>query len=171
MSIKSRAALAFVLLLTPCLFAQYRATLQGVVTDPSGAVVPQANVTLVGAETSARSKLTNDSGFYSIAGLAPGKYSLTVDKAGFTKQSLSDVEIRSEQAQNQNVQLSVSSGTVQTVTVSSTSDSLIDTETATIGGTLSGAQIQNLPTFGRDPFQSVDAGSRRVRRQREVCGW
>ena len=157
MSVIVRVLLALATLLVPSfLFAQYRASLQGIVTDPSGAIVPQATLTLTAAETSTQKQATtNESGFYSVSGLAPGKYSLSVEKTGFTKQTFGDIEIRSEQAQNQDVKLAVASGTATTVTVSGTTDALIDTETATVGGTLSGEQIRNLPTFGRDPFQAL----------------
>ena len=157
MSERVRRLIALAIFFVPSLlYSQYRASLQGVVIDPSGAVVPQAKITLNSAETAVQKQATtNESGFYSIPGLAPGKYSLTVEKTGFSKQTFDDIEIRSEQAQNQDVKLAVSAGTVQTVTVSGTTDALIDTETATVGGTLSGQQIQNLPTFGRDPFQTL----------------
>ena len=154
--IRLLSILACATLITSSALAQYRATLQGVVTDPSGAVVPKADVTLTAAETGTQKKVTtNDSGVYSISGLAPGSYSLTVTKPGFNPQNLDHVEIRSEQAQNQDLQLALSSGTAQTVTVDASASALIDTETATIGGTLSGSDIRNLPTFGRDPFQAL----------------
>ena len=158
MSLKAyllRTVLSLSILSAP-LCAQYRGALQGVVTDPSGAVVPKADVTLTSGDTNTEKKVTtNDSGVYSISGLAPGTYSLSVSKQGFVNQTLRNVEIRSEQAQNQNVQLAVSSGTAQTVTVNASAASAIDTETATVGGTLSGNEIRNLPTFGRDPFQAL----------------
>src|SRR3954466_8755638 len=67
-------------------FAQYRAGLQGVITDASGAVVPGASVTLTSKETNnTRTTTSSDSGVYSIASLAPGNYSLTVEKSGFAK--------------------------------------------------------------------------------------
>ncbi len=59
-------------------------TIQGLVTDPSGAVVPGATVTAVNAATSARSvRQTTTAGFYVIAPLAPGTYSVSVEAAGF----------------------------------------------------------------------------------------
>jgi len=136
--------------------AQYRASLQGTVTDPQGGVVPDATVTLTSKETNiAKTVTTVSSGVYTLPGLAPGRYSLTVEKSGFAKQVLDDLVISSEQAQSQDVQLQVGQQTTQAVTVSAETAPVIDTETATISGTLTGQQIESLPTFSRDPFQAV----------------
>lgn len=147
------AAFSLLALAVP-LAAQYRGSLQGTVTDPTGAVVPGAKVTLTSKETnSTKTVTTSRSGVYSISGLAPGQYSLTVEAPGFAKKTLSSVELRSEQAQAQDVQLSVGATQTTTVTVSATTSPAIDTETATISATLSGNQIRSLPTFSGDPFQ------------------
>lgn len=135
--------------------AQYRASLQGTVTDPQGNVIPGATVTLTSKETNiSKTVTTSGSGVYAIPGLAPGRYSLTVDKPGFAKQVLDNIPILSEQAQSQDVHLQISKATT-TVTVSAGAGPVIDTETATISGTLTGQQIQALPTFSRDPFQAA----------------
>lgn len=135
--------------------AQYRASLQGTVTDQTGAVVPGATVTLTSEETGiAHNATTGDSGVYSISALAPGAYDLTAEKTGFQTNVMKGIIITSEQAQSQNVALAVAQQTTQTVTVTAAPPAL-NTETATIAGTLTGEQIQNLPTFGSDPFQAV----------------
>ncbi len=133
--------------------AQYRAGIQGVVTDSAGAVVPDATVTLASNETNiARTAKTSEAGVYTITGLAPGAYKLTVEKVGFTKKILEDVVVRAEQMQALNVELAVGEVT-QSVTVRESTVPLIDTETATIGGTLTAKEVENLPSFGRDPFK------------------
>ncbi len=135
--------------------AQYRASLQGTVTDPQGNVIPGATVTLTSKETNvSKTVTTSGAGVHAIPGLAPGRYSLTVDKPGFAKQVLDNIPILSEQAQSQDVHLQISKATT-TVTVSAGAGPVIDTETATISGTLTGQQIQALPTFSRDPFQAA----------------
>ena len=69
--------------------AQYRAGLQGAVTDSTGAVVPGATVTLTNRETGlTRTATTTNNGLYSIPSLPPGRYSLTVSKEGFQKKVL-----------------------------------------------------------------------------------
>jgi hypothetical protein len=144
----------FLIFSASTLFGQYRAGLQGTVTDPNGSVVPDADVTLTSLETNIpRAAKTSGAGTYSIPSLAPGRYRLTVEKTGFAKKQLDDVTILAEQTQSVNVQLEIGQVS-QTVTVSAGPPTL-NTETATIGGTISSSDLQNLPSFGRDPFQLV----------------
>jgi len=134
-------------------FAQFRAGIQGTVTDPNGALIPGATVTLISQETNTQRVVTTSSvGVYDIPGLSPGRYSLTVEKPGFSKKTLSDLVLSAEQTQSFNVQLDVGQVS-QTVTVDSAVGQVIDTETAMIGGTITAKQVQNLPSFGRDPYQ------------------
>jgi Carboxypeptidase regulatory-like domain/TonB dependent receptor len=134
---------------------QYRASIQGVVTDPQGAAVSGATVTLKNLETNQTLTATTDeSGIYNFNALPPSKYSLTVEKAGFKKKALDNVGVIAEQANALNIQLEVGQVT-ETVTVNGDSTPLIDTETASISGTVSSNQIQHMPSFGRDVFQLV----------------
>ncbi|MBV8828710.1 MAG: TonB-dependent receptor [Acidobacteriaceae bacterium] len=135
-------------------WAQYRASLQGTITDPQGDVVPGAKITLTSTETNiAKTVTSSGSGVYSVTGLAPGTYDLVVEKQGFAKQTLNGIRITSEQAQGQDVQLQLENQSVETVTVSANVEPAIDTENANIAGTISSRELQALPTFGRDPFQ------------------
>jgi hypothetical protein len=137
----------------PVCYAQYRAGLQGSVLDPQGDVVSGATVTLINLDNNHTETVTTTSGgVYTFASLPPGHYSITVEKQGFTKKSLADVEIAGEQTQSVNISLEVGQVT-QTVTVSGSSTPPIDTETGQVSGTLSTNEVQNLPSFGRDPFQ------------------
>jgi len=137
------------------LFAQYRAGLQGTVSDPNGAVVPGAIVTLTSNETNIpHTVTTTESGTYTIPSLAPGSYRLSAEKSGFSKKVLGSVTILAEQTQSINIQLEVGQVS-QTVTVDAGVVPTIDTETAIIGGTITSRDIQNLPSFGRDPFNLV----------------
>src|SRR5216683_6331942 len=146
----------FVLLLSLCAvstYAQYRASIQGVVTDPDGATVSGATLTLTNLETNQKlTATTNDSGIYNFNALPPSKYSLTVEKTGFRKRVLENVGVIPEQANALNLQLEVGQVT-EVVSVSGDSTPLIDTETASVTGTVSSNQIQHMPSFGRDVFQ------------------
>ncbi len=136
------------------LMAQYRGGLQGTVTDPQGSVIPGAKVTVTSIETNrTRTVTSSGSGVYSVNGLAPGQYSVTVEAPGFTKKTLPSVNLTSDQSQGQDVQLAVGAPSKQTVTVTASTAPAIDTEDATISGTFSGREVRDLPTFGRDPFQ------------------
>src|SRR5216683_2033407 len=148
----------FVLLLSLCAvstYAQYRASIQGVVTDPDGATVSGATLTLTNLETNQKlTATTNDSGIYNFNALPPSKYSLTVEKTGFRKRVLENVGVIPEQANALNLQLEVGQVT-EVVSVSGDSTPLMDTETASVAGTVSSNQIQHMPSFGRDVFQLV----------------
>jgi hypothetical protein len=132
--------------------AQYRASLQGTVTDPQGGVIPGATATLVDKETNrTATTVTNENGAYVFNGLAPRPYTLEVELTGFKKAVLEDVRIRPEQANTLDVQLEVG-GATETVNVSA-APLLIDTATASIAGTVTAQQIQTMPSAGRDVLQ------------------
>jgi Carboxypeptidase regulatory-like domain/TonB dependent receptor len=135
--------------------AQYRASIQGVVTDSQGAAVSGATVTLKNLETNQTlTATTDDNGIYNFNALPSSKYSLTVEKAGFKKKVLENVGVIAEQANALNIQIEVGQVT-ESVTVNGDSTPLIDTETANLSGTVTAAQIQHMPSFGRDVFQLV----------------
>jgi len=130
--------------------AQYRASIQGVVTDPQGAAVSGATLTLTNLDTNQALTATSDeNGVYNFNALPSVKFSLTVEKAGFKKKTLANVGIIPEQANALNIQLDLGQVT-ETVTVSGDSTPLMDTETASINGVVNSNQIQHLPSFGRD---------------------
>ena len=134
-------------------YAQYRASIQGVVTDPQGAVVSGATITLKNLETNQTLTATTDeNGIYNFNALPPSKYSLTAEMAGFKKKVLENVGFIAEQANALNIQLEVGQVT-ESITVSGDSTPLMDTETASVTGTVSGNEIQHMPSFGRDVFQ------------------
>src|ERR1019366_3298601 len=84
--------------LTASAFAQYGASLQGTVTDKSGAVVAGATVTVTDQATSvSHSTVSDKSGFYRINELPPGTYKVDVGAPSFKKSSKSDVIVNAEQ--------------------------------------------------------------------------
>ena len=144
---------ACILLCSPAVEAQYRTSIQGSVTDPTGAVLPDAAVTLTNNETNQTlNTTTTSSGVFTFNALPPSTYTITVEKAGFQKQVLDHVEVIAEQANAVNVELQIGEAT-QTVTVSGNTLPAIDTETGMISGTISNREVQHLPSFGRDVFQ------------------
>jgi hypothetical protein len=140
--------------LTPVAQAQYRASLHGTVTDPSGAVVSGATATLLDTATNQKQVDTTDpSGTYHFNALPPSNYQLTVNGAGFKQQVLNNIRIIPDQANAVDVTLQL--GKVdETVNVTDATPP-IDTATANIGGTISSNQVQHLPSFGRDVFKLV----------------
>jgi hypothetical protein len=140
------------LLLASAASAQYRASLRGTVTDPQGAAVSGAKVTLVDTNTSRTVVSTSDAnGIYQFNALPVAPYRLSAEAAGFKPTVLENVHIISDQPNGLDVQLEIGA-TTDTVTVSGITEAL-DTETATISGTISENQIQHMPSFGRDVFQ------------------
>ncbi|MGH9682977.1 MAG: carboxypeptidase regulatory-like domain-containing protein [Candidatus Acidiferrales bacterium] len=147
------AILSCLSLLLPVARAQYRAGIQGSVLDPQGGVVGGATVSLTSVDTNHTVQTTTSSGgVYTFPSLAPGRYTIVVEKQGFKKKVLDDVIVAGEQVQAVNVTLEVGAAT-QSVTINASEAPLIDTETGQISGTLTNAEIQNLPSIGRDPFQ------------------
>jgi hypothetical protein len=146
--------LALVCLYSSTALAQYGASLQGTVMDKSGAVVAGATVTATNqASGISRSATTGDSGFYRITGLAPGRYSVTVEAQGFKKSSTDDVAVAGEAQRGLDLTL-VPTQVQEIVTVSAAPDPL-STEDATLSSTLSSREIDALPKFGRDPYELV----------------
>ncbi|MGC1089739.1 MAG: carboxypeptidase-like regulatory domain-containing protein [Candidatus Acidiferrum sp.] len=158
----SKLALRGILFLVSATFllstvnAQYRASIQGVVTDPQGGAVSGAKVTLTNLDTNQTLVATTDAnGIYNFNALPPNRYSVTVEKTGFHKKVLAQVSVIPEQANALNIQLDLGEVT-QSVTVNGNSTPLMDTETASINGTVSSNQIQHLPSFGRDVLKLAE---------------
>src|ERR1700733_10751195 len=139
-----------VLLLSPALHAQFRTSIQGVVTDPSGAVIPGATLTLTNDGTGEKIVRTSDaSGVYNFNALPADKFSLVVTKDGFQEKDLTQLQLIPEQPNAINVQLDVGPAT-QTVTVDASTAPAIDTETANNGRTISDNEVQHMPVYERD---------------------
>jgi Carboxypeptidase regulatory-like domain/TonB dependent receptor len=133
--------------------AQYRAGVQGTILDSSGAGVQGATVTLTNKDNGKVLVYTSDAaGVYTFLSLPPGQFSIEVEKAGFKKKILDNVTVSAEQTQSIDVTLDIGEATTS-VTVNGDSTPALDTETGQISGTLTTKDIQNLPSFGRDPFQ------------------
>ena len=136
----------------PALYAQFNASLRGVVTDPTGAVIPGATVTLLNVGTNISVEtVSDDVGIYTFNGLGPAHYKLTVSRNGFKTKVLEDVRIIPEQANTLNLEMEVG-GTEETVTVSALTMGL-PTSTATLSATIGSNEIQHMPSFNRDVFQ------------------
>lgn len=150
-----RAALCalFMLTLAQSARAQFRAAVQGTVTDQSGAVVPTATLTLKNNETGrVQTANSGDEGFYRISELPPGTYTLTVEKAGFKKTTFESVTVNAEQVQGLDVVLTAGE-VAETVTVTSESQAQLDTESANVNKAITTQEVKRLPQFGRDPYE------------------
>lgn len=128
------------------------ASLTGVITDASGAVVSGANIELVNPATGQSYKaVTNAAGSYTIGNITPGPgYTETVSHAGFEKTALTGLYLNVGATRTQNVTLSV--GTVsQTVAVSAANQNVtLDTTDATVGNNFQVQYLNDLPIAYRD---------------------
>src|SRR5580704_2298547 len=130
--------------------AQYRTSIEGVVTDATGAVVPGANLTLINPATGEKQvRVSDDSGVFNFNALAAARFRLEVEKTGFEKKVLDNIELVPEQANSLTVQLVVGQAST-TVNVDASAAPLLDTENATVSGVVSSNEVQHLPSYGRD---------------------
>jgi hypothetical protein len=144
---------AATLIMNPAVYAQYRASIQGTVTDTQGGVIPGAKVTLTNLQTNeAQEHTSNEVGVYNFNALPSSTFKLVAEKEGFQTKVLDNLHIIPEQPNSIDVKLEIGQ-VAQTVTVDASQAPLLDTDTATIGGTISENQIQHMPSFGRDVFQ------------------
>ena len=82
-------------------------TVQGTVTDPSGALVPQAEVTLSNASGFSRMVKSGVAGAFELPRLVPGRYSLSVSAQGFTPAQVNDVLVYADKVTSKNVKLEI----------------------------------------------------------------
>jgi hypothetical protein len=133
--------------------AQFRAGIQGAVTDGQGGAVVGATVTLISRETNRRQQTkSGGGGFYRFDRLAPGSYMITVEIAGFKKKVLEFVEVQAEEVQGVNIELEAGNLT-DTITVSSQVTEQLKTESANIDRSITTEEILRLPQTGRDPYE------------------
>ena len=120
---------------------------RGVVRDPSGAVVPNATVTLTNTATNVvRTSTTNEVGFYVFPGVIPGPYRLTVEAAGMQKFE-GTLTVLVQQDLNVNPVLAVGQTTTEIIVRDITP--LVNTENPSIGHVLERQRIEQLPINGR----------------------
>jgi hypothetical protein len=128
-------------------------TVSGVVKDPTGAVIPGAEVVLTNVDTHAsRTVVSDDSGFYNLPNVPVGSYTVSVAMPGF-KTSTSEtfkVDIRS----NRVVDLVLEVGSVdEQITVQGASMAQVELRSGEVGNLISGEQVTELPLNGRSFVQ------------------
>jgi len=125
----------------------------GIVTDPSGAVVPGASVVLKNQNLGVTYKTATDSrGSYSFPSLLPGTYTVTVAASGFKTAVVTDRSVAAAQPAHVDVTLSVGS-TATKVTVSAAGAELTSTSSAQVSSLISPRLVQAIPLNGLNYFQ------------------
>lgn len=129
------------------------ATLRGTVTDPNGAVVPGANVTLTFAATQTERKTrTSSDGVYAFTSLIPGNYTLTVEASNFKKTVKTDINLSPNETRGLDVEMAVGA-TTETVTITASAAEEIKTETGERSNTIKASQIENLSIISRNSIE------------------
>src|SRR5260370_2696461 len=132
---------------------QLTATLSGTVTDSSGAVIPNATVTVTQTATNAvRTAQSDQSGDYAVTSLPAGTYTVAASSSWFENYLAKNVVLNVGEKRGLNIQLKAGS-TSTTVTVEAAAVS-VDTESSAQAGTISGVQIRELELAGRN-FQQL----------------
>ena len=143
------SAVALLRCATPAFAQVDRSALNGTVTDPSGRLLGQAHVTVVESATQLRRDSVSDSvGRYEITGLPVGRYTVTVDHAGFEPLTFADVEQVVGRTRTLDASLKVAGGE-EHVEVSAGSE-LLDRNTSAVTGLIERKQADELPLNGRD---------------------
>jgi hypothetical protein len=146
---------AVALLLSLPLFAQTQtASVRGVVQDSSGAVIPNAALTLVNVDQNRFwSTQANDSGAYVFLQIPPGNYRLQVEAQGFKRFAREGLILQVAQVAELNVQLEVGALS-ETVQVRAETP-LLETASSTLGEVVNSLTSENLPLNGRNVLQLV----------------
>lgn len=137
-----------------------RGTILGTVTDPSGAILSDAKITVTQQETGLnRTISTNADGYYVIPSLLPGKYRVQVEKEGFQTKVIQPVEVHVDARVQLNLTLAVK-GVEGTITVTSEGP-ILEQTSASLGQVVTEQAVQELPLNGRNFLQLVllSAGS------------
>jgi hypothetical protein len=143
------ATMALVLFM-PTLYAQTTAQLSGTVTDPSGAVIPQAQVVLVNEATQdTRIVRTNDVGFYSFPALLPSSYTLKVSAKGFEPKNLTGIILHAGDERTVPAFALIVGSETQTVTVEAAGQ-MIPMDSGQREDVLTAKDIETLALQGRD---------------------
>src|SRR5215467_6547846 len=141
--------LTMTLLISPLLAQKITGTISGVVTDPTGAVVPQATVTITNIDTAlTRTVVSNEMGEYTAPDLPNGTYRILAKLANFKESVVSNVELHVASTAVVNIQLQMGN-TSEQVTVEANAIQ-VQTDSAQLGEVVESGQVRDLPLNGRN---------------------
>src|SRR5690348_1313274 len=147
------------------------ATLSGTVSDPSGALIPGATVSIKNTATGVtRDVVTDSAGFYSAPNLLPGTYDVTVSAKGFSTAINSNVSLAvgAQQVLNQTMQVGQTTQQVQVTGAAPT----VQLASSTLSNQVNSRTVRELPLNGRDWTQlaTLEPGITAIRAQTAVGG-
>ncbi len=127
----------------------FRGSIQGTVTDPNGAVVPAADVTINSPDTGlTRTTQTDSEGSYLVSELPIGTYQVTVKKSGFSDVSVKNVKVEVSATTRADVPLRLAGAT--TIVDIPGVEPIVNSAENNLGGSIQAKQLQELPVSGRD---------------------
>jgi hypothetical protein len=123
----------------------------GTVSDPTGAIVPNAKVSIVNRATGRQIDLTtNSAGLYNSGPLTPGDYTVRVTEQGFTT---SEINLTVQVSNTSNGDVTLNVGSTTTMVEVQATGTQVNTDQATVQGVITTTQIENLPINGRNFLQ------------------
>ncbi len=153
--LRPAAAFVFLTLCTALAFGQTTGSLSGTVTDQSGAVVAGAAVVVKNNETGVEQTVqSSDNGTFTVPGLPAGTYTVEIAAANFKKANVTEVKVNVGTPSSINIALEVGAVT-ETVTITGAGGELLQTQSATVGTTITGRQITDIPFTSRDALDLV----------------
>lgn len=149
------AVATLILAASLALSQSFTGSIQGTVTDPDGAVIPNAKVALTAVGTGiARTAMTSATGDYSFVSLPPGAYQLRITAPSFVSGEIS-AELAVSQALRANIQLRIGAES-ETVEVSAGEGGVAtETQNSQLGNVLTQRQISELPLITRNPYDLI----------------
>ncbi|MGB7848494.1 MAG: carboxypeptidase-like regulatory domain-containing protein [Candidatus Acidiferrum sp.] len=131
----------------------------GTVTDPTGAAIAGATITLTDTATnSTRTTTANEGGRYIFPNVVPGKYNIAINKAGFRQAKFGNQEVVVGESRTFDAKMQLGATSESIEVVAANTD--LQTMNATVGNTITGVALENLPGLGRDvsTFVSLQPG-------------
>ena len=141
-------AVACILLFAVSALAQNTASIVGNVTDPQGAAVAGATVTVKNSQGVERTTKTDSTGNYQVPALEPDTYTVSVSASGFTPLVANNVVLQVKHDTVQDFHVQVAAASTETITVAAQAP-LIDQTTMTVGQTIDQKVVQDIPLNGR----------------------
>ncbi|MDX1981978.1 MAG: TonB-dependent receptor [Bryobacteraceae bacterium] len=129
----------------------FTGSVSGIVADSTGAVLPGTAITIADMErgTNFRTQ-SNDTGFYVVSSLPPGRYRINAEKAGFGAFALEPLELRTQQKATVNITLEIGQ-LAERIQVTAESQ-LVESASSTLGAVVENKRIVDLPLNGRNIF-------------------
>ncbi len=150
----SLAGALFVLLACQAfVFAQTTGSITGAVVDANGAAVPNATVVIKGSGGQEFTVVTNDNGIYRLPSVGSGMYSVTTTAPNFKRSVVEDVKV--DVGLPSTVNVTLQAGEVSETVVVTGGGEVLQTQTATVGSTITGRQIIETPVASRDALDLI----------------